>query len=1557
MAFVKPAVRHDETLSDQLRTEGLTEDLTWKVATQQALQNGVPAETPAERTIGKPSRIRSKTVTFARRASRLFTRVCRKMIGRAGDVRAGDNQLNDEDSRQLAESGLFDGDWYLQQYPNVRAAGVNPILHYLRHGAGEGCDPNPLFDSDWYLEQNPDIRAAGVNPLLHYLQHGAGEGRDPNPLFDSDWYLEQNPDIRGAGVNPLLHYLQHGANGGGDPHPLFDGNWYLKQNPDVRAAGVNPLLHYLQHGAGEGRDPNPLFDSDWYLEQNPDVRDDGVNPLLHYLQHGASEGRAPGPRFDGDQYLDEYSDVRAAGMNPLAHYLRQGVTEGRHARSQSDRDKYTYQRWIEDYDTLSADDIAKLRQLSANLAKRPLISFVMPVYNTELRWLRAAIESVRSQIYPDWELCISDNASTRRGVREELRKYAELDDRIEVFFRDDNGHISANSNSALTLARGEFVALVDSDDILPIHALYWVAEEINAHPEADLIFSDEDKIDEEGRRVEPYFKPDWNPALMLSQNAFSHLGIYRRSLVEEVGGFRMGLEGSQDHDLVLRCAERCLPAHIRHIPRILYHWRAIASSSAASADAKPYAWTAGARAIEEHLVRKGIAGKVGRACTDYYQVDYQSSRETPKVSILIPSARILKLLRPCMTALLGRTTYSNFEVLVAVNEIEFRDSSQAAYLRELEREGRVRVLVYQDREFNYSRVNNWAAGQAEGSILCLMNDDVEVTTADWIEQFVARLQLDGVGAVGAMLYYPEGNIQHAGVTLGLGESLVAGHPYSGMRRGSRGYFGRAALEQDLSCVTAACVGLRREAFEQIGGFNEALAIAFNDVDLCMRLRENGWRIIWTPRVEHLHHESTTVGQPGRPERKERLLLEVELMHRLWGGKLATDPFHNPNLALRDGSIRLAFPPRQAKLTNRCERGGVQVAAEPVEAAKLSCFKPLENVAGARVALMTAHAPAGRLKPNVPIYIAALRRAGLKVVLIVAADQAPIVDSALSETLSGGFVRDIGGFDFAAWAHALKAAPELWRAETLFLVNDSVIGPLSQQRLDDLLRRVTESPADVVGATENFEIEWHLQSYFIAFKSRALASEALRSFFDRVQSITDKDAVVRAYEVPLTRLLTEAGLLCAPVYPSRDRANQTVVHWRDLIDEGFPFVKTVVLRVLDPHWDVLGWRETLACTGFDPEVAAATAAASRSPASPQAPVEMMTSSSSPNRRAVLVLGVHRSGTSAVAGVVHALGAAAPKTPLVPQNDNPRGFFESLPLYLAHNEVLASAGFNWEDWRQFNPLWFRSEAAERQRQKMKSLLIEEFADEPLILIKDPRICRFVPLMAAVLAESNIGSVAVLPIRNPLEVAYSLRRRDGIAPTKSILMWLRYVLDAEFYSRHMPRCFLAYEEFLTDWRHHVDRLAEKTGLAWPDRSDRSAAEIDDFLAPELRRERVSYDEFTQHPIITRWVREAYDILSEMAAGDENEHLLARLDAVRTEFDNACQVFGAALAEQEAATASMTAERNALAAAHDNLVHEHDALAREHKSLASAHDAVLGSRSWRLTAPLQAMRRLFTR
>ncbi len=331
---------------------------------------------------------------------------------------------------------------------------------------------------------------------------------------------------------------------------------------------------------------------------------------------------------------------------------------------------------------------------------------------------------------------------------------------------------------------------------------------------------------------------------------------------------------------------------------------------------------------------------------------------------------------------------------------------------------------------------------------------------------------------------------------------------------------------------------------------------------------------------------------------------------------------------------------------------------------------------------------------------------------------------------------------------------------------------------------------------------------------------------------------------------------------------------------------------------------------------------------------------PERLAVLVLGMHRSGTSALAGVLSTLGAALPKKTLMgPHECNQRGLFESFAMACAHDELLAAAGSHWHDWRELDPRWFGSPLAERHRQRIKAVLVDEFGDEPFIVLKDPRICRFVPFTASILAKLKVSPVAVLIVRNPLEVAYSLKRRNGFALSKSTLLWLRHVLDAEFHSRHMRRCFLSYEELLVDWRSQIGRVAEKTGIAWPDWRDHSAAEIDQFLTTDLRFERASFDEIDGRWEVAELVRDTYGILMKIATGGESEDLLEGLDCVRNRFDEGCRIFGSAVAAQELAAADrgLVAERDSLGAAHNKLVSEHDALAAAHKTLVSEHQELL--------------------
>ena len=524
------------------------------------------------------------------------------------------------------------------------------------------------------------------------------------------------------------------------------------------------------------------------------------------------------------------------------------------------------------------------------------------------RMARPGDELVRHQIYPCWELCISDDASTLPGIRPLLERCATDDPRIRVTFRSENGHISVNSNTALTLATGHYVALMDADDLLSEDALFWVAREIAMHPDVDLLFSDEDKIDHRGKRFDPYFKSAWNPALMLSQNAFSHLGVFRRSLVQEVGGFRKGFEGSQDYDLVLRCAEKTIADRIRHIPRVLYHWRALPSSTASRASAKSYAWTAGKTAIGEHLQRLRISARIEPALKSYYQVDYDVLVPAPLISIVVPTTLSAETSAKCVDSVLAKSSYGNFELLLLANPNNAHAARRSGLFAKILNHPRVRIVEYEDETFNFSRVCNLGARAADGRLLCFLNDDVEVITTDWLERMATRTALEGVAAVGPMLYYPSGLIQHAGVILGM--DGLADHASKRRPRGYAGYFGRGGLEQDLSCVTAACMLVKRDVFETVGGFDESLPVAFNDVDLCIKIRQTGARIVWTPAVEMIHHESLTLGHHHAPAWRDQFRHDVRAIQARWHDVLSADPCYNPNLSLTAGAaFSLAWPPR------------------------------------------------------------------------------------------------------------------------------------------------------------------------------------------------------------------------------------------------------------------------------------------------------------------------------------------------------------------------------------------------------------------------------------------------------------------------------------------------------------------------------------------------------------------------------------------------------------------------------------------------------------------------
>ena len=571
--------------------------------------------------------------------------------------------------------------------------------------------------------------------------------------------------------------------------------------------------------------------------------------------------------------------------------------------------RINYSDWVKRYDTLSATDISQMKITLAEQKHQPLISIVMPTYNPKVGWLIEAIESVQAQIYTNWELCIADDCSTNPKVRDALQLKAMGDKRIKLALREQNGHISAASNSALALAQGEWVALMDHDDVLPIHALYWVVKTINQQPDAQMIYSDEDKINEQGTRLDPYFKSDWNIDLFYSHNMFSHLGAYRKTLIDRVGGFRIGLEGSQDYDLALRCIEQIDHQHIHHIPRVLYHWRVHAQSTAQSSEAKPYAAIAGQKALNEHFQRIGLNAQSILLDFGMYRTQYALPEKLPLVSLIIPTKNAQKLVMQCIESILNKTTYPNYEIIIVDNASD--DAQAIAYFKQLaDGHSNIRV-IRDDRPFNYSQLNNNAVQYANGEWIGLINNDIEVISPDWLSEMVSIAVQKGVGAVGAKLYYPNDTIQHAGVVIGIGG--VANHAFKHTDRDGLGYFGRAKLISSYSAVTAACLIVRKSIFLEVGGLDEEnLKVAFNDVDFCLKVRSAGYRNVWTPFAELYHHESVSRGADDVPEKRQRFEQEVAHMRKKWQTDEFEDPAYNPNLTVDFEDFSFACPPRVSK---------------------------------------------------------------------------------------------------------------------------------------------------------------------------------------------------------------------------------------------------------------------------------------------------------------------------------------------------------------------------------------------------------------------------------------------------------------------------------------------------------------------------------------------------------------------------------------------------------------------------------------------------------------------
>ena len=823
----------------------------------------------------------------------------------------------------------------------VRWREIWKLLKARRTGVGlSALNRARYFDAQRYRELNSDLACppesgAELEALDHYLQHGYWEGRECPVLPDIIGEPTTAPWLRCS--DALQSYwsrvrrrlspcdLADLLNSTEKAHLLRvalprwakrSGYFMLELAVDCGAGGLPISIRGLRDGEARGtaavihgrpgRYTKRLLRFSTVLDElqiellsdqdTPSIRSFRLKPVTAAFAKNRIVRRL---RHHHGAFAAQTSTEISAHLVERAH-LRESSTEETMWAAYDGTFPPTvrhpnYRHW------LAAVEAPEWEYLDRNapsiigaLEYTPLLSILVPTKDTPGWMLQACFQSVLAQSYPHWELCIADDASTESQTVALIEEYALRDSRIRTVFRSSCGHICHASNSALELATGDFVVLLDHDDLLSRHALLLVVRALQSEPMPRVLYSDEDKIDSNARRRDPHFKPRFDPDLLLGLNYIAHLLVADAALIRQLGGFRPGHEGSQDHDLVLRLTETVAPNEIAHIPWVLYHWRISDRSTASAADNKPYTTEAGLASVRDALSRRGlkaIASKAGQANT--YRIEWRLPLPAPMVSLIIPTRNGVHLLKKAIGSILEMTRYEPYELLIIDNRSD--DSETLAYLDELARDERITVFRY-DAPFNYSAINNFAVRQSRGPLLAMVNNDIEVVDGGWLEELASLAVRPEIGCVGPKLLYPEGTIQHAGVVLGM--NGVAGHSYKRMPGQSEGYFRRLLVNHGVSAVTGACLMVRRELFDKVGGLDEAaLPVAFNDIDFCIKVREAGYRNLVAPNVTLIHHESATRGSDEAPEHRGRFARERQTMRQRWGRLLLDDPYYSPNLSL------------------------------------------------------------------------------------------------------------------------------------------------------------------------------------------------------------------------------------------------------------------------------------------------------------------------------------------------------------------------------------------------------------------------------------------------------------------------------------------------------------------------------------------------------------------------------------------------------------------------------------------------------------------------------------
>lgn len=798
--------------------------------------------------------------------------------------------------RTIKRSGLFDKEYYLKTNSEINSFKENPLIHYIKCGWREGRQPNELFNGVWYSEKNPE--SVGMDPLLHYIRSGSSDGKDPTPYFSTSYYAEQYPEYINKNTTPLAHYIHTGWCEGKNPNPSFDSDGYLEQNPDVAEADMNPLNHYISYGIREGRQYLPFFDVDFYMEDNPSA---GNVPVLHYIRHGAREGRSPNRFFDPIFYRDTYVKESLSEVDIYLHYAQVGSKK--HYRPCALFDPRFYENTYPEYKGIERFPLFHYQTLGiakgyypcrevAELPRKPVVSIVTPVYNTDELLLRKCIHSVLYQAYPHWELCLIDDGSDEKHVKRILKEYAKQDRRIKVNFISENRGISDASNAAAAMATGEYIGFLDHDDELTLNALYKIVGAINNH-NSDILYSDEDLVNREGRYLHSFYKPDYNPELLMSHNYINHFVVTKRGLFERAGGFSKECDGAQDYDLLLKLTEQTEKVH--HIAQTLYHWRAIETSTSLNHTQKIYADVAGRKALESALQRREIEATVKPVKPGYYPYHYSVERKLlthPSVSLLLVVRDNRDEVEKWINSIVQSTKYPHVEFLCLF--LEALNDEMSTSVNAID--PRMKIQEFKG-ETNMSKILNQAVDRTQGKHLLFLEQNTEPCNSDWIEILLGYSQKRKTGTVGGLVQFSETNNLQVDALPDL-ENNTWAYYRAYFQVCSRHLNGLFCAQNVLVVSTDLCM-VKRNIFEAVNGFDEdELINIMYDSDFSLRVRKKGVENVYTPSCKAVCKKKIAPFVSNGVATNE-----LAIFRRRWKDLLSVgDPYYNINRILNADSI-------------------------------------------------------------------------------------------------------------------------------------------------------------------------------------------------------------------------------------------------------------------------------------------------------------------------------------------------------------------------------------------------------------------------------------------------------------------------------------------------------------------------------------------------------------------------------------------------------------------------------------------------------------------------------